>query len=64
MAHNRIEAAQAYTDAIRTGVHALGKDAAKYLAKSVVVQVGNQKIEGAAEVQRRITGVWPNTPVL
>ena len=64
MAHNRIEAAQAYTDALRTGVHALGESAAKYLAKSVVVQVGNQKIEGAKEVQNRITGVWPNTPVL
>lgn len=63
MATNHIEAAQAYVDALRTGVPALGQAAGKYLAPDVVVQAGNQKIEGRDEVQHRITGVWPNTPV-
>jgi len=60
----KAEAAQAYVDALRTGLHKLGKEAGKYLAKDVVVQVGNQKIEGKDEAERRVTGVWPNTPVL
>src|SRR5712692_9387985 len=64
MAFNRVESAQAYVDALKTGVHELGKRAEKYLAPNVVVQVGNQKTEGRAEAVRRITGVWPNTPVL
>ena len=60
----KIEAAQAYVDALRTGLHKLGKEAGKYLAKDIVVKVGNQTIEGREEAERRITGVWPNTPVL
>jgi hypothetical protein len=64
MAYNRVEAAQAYIDAVKTGVPSLGKNAGKYLAKDVVVQVGNQKIEGAKEAEKRITGIWPNTPVM
>jgi hypothetical protein len=63
VATNHIEAAQAYVDAMRTGVPALGQAAGKYLAPNVVAQVGNQRFEGRDEVQRRITGVWPNTPV-
>lgn len=63
MASNRLEAAQAYVDALRTGVPALGKAAGKYLADNVVVQVGNQTFEGREEAERRITGVWPLTPV-
>lgn len=63
MASNRIEAAQAYVDALRTGVPALGKAAGQHLAPNVTVQVGNQKIEGREEAERRITGVWPQTPV-
>jgi hypothetical protein len=63
MASNRVEAVQAYVDALRTGVPALAKAAGKYLAPNVAVQVGNQKVEGAEEAERRITGVWPQTPV-
>ncbi len=63
MATDRVEAVQAYVDALRTGVPALAQAAGKYLAPNVVVQVGNQKIEGRDEAVRRITGVWPNTPV-
>jgi hypothetical protein len=63
MAANRVEAAQAYVDALKTGVPTLGKAAGEYLAPNVVVQAGNQKIEGKQEVEHRITGVWPNTPV-
>jgi hypothetical protein len=59
-----VEAAQAYVDALKTVVPALAKRASQYLAPDIVVQVGNQKVEGAAEAERRITGVWPNTPVL
>ena len=63
MASNRVEAAQAYVDALRTGVPALGRAAGKHLAADVVVQVGNQKVEGREEAERRVTGVWPQTPV-
>jgi len=64
MAYDKMEAAQAYVDALKTGVPSLGKAAGKYLADNVVVKVGNQKVEGKEEAQNRITGVWPNTPVL
>ncbi len=60
---NRIEAAQAYVDALRTGVPALGRAVAPHLADGVVFTLGEQRIEGAQEVARRVTGVWPQTPV-
>jgi hypothetical protein len=60
----KIEAAQAYIDAVRTGVPALGKAARPHLADNIVVSAGPNKIEGADEAERRITGVWPNTAVM
>jgi pyridoxamine 5'-phosphate oxidase-like protein len=64
VAFNRVEAAQAYVDAMRTGVHSLGKSAGKYLADDIVVKVGSQTVKGKQEAEARITGTWPNTPVL
>lgn len=60
----KLEAAQAYIDAVRTGIPDLAKAARPHLADNIVVSVGPNKIEGAAEAERRITGVWPNTPVM
>lgn len=64
MAHNRLEAAQAYVEALRTGNHQAAIVAAKYLAKDILVSVGQkERHEGYEEVLKRITGPWPNTPV-
>src|SRR5215207_9802456 len=60
----KLEAAQAYIDAVRTGIPDLAKAARPHLADNIVVTLGANKIEGASEAERRITGVWPNTPVM
>ncbi len=59
----RIEAARAYVDALRTGDHAIAAKASPHLAKDITVQVGPRKFEGHDEALKRITGVWPQTPV-
>ena len=70
MASNRVRAVEAYVQAIRSGEHAPAERAAKYLAEDVILS-GNvtvsgppQKIEGHAEVLKRITGFWPITQLL
>ncbi len=64
MAHNRLGAAQAYVEALRTGDHSAAKAVAKYLAKDILVTVGQrERHEGFEQALRRITGAWPNTPV-
>jgi hypothetical protein len=60
----KLEAAQAYVDAVRTGLHKLGAAARPHMAETIVVKVGNQTFEGPDEAERRITGIWPNTPVM
>lgn len=59
----RIAAAQAYVDALRTGDRAAAQAAAPHLGKDIVVQVGQRTFEGYDEALKRITGVWPLTPV-
>src|SRR6266571_95353 len=60
---DRIDAAQAYVDALRTGDRSAAQAAAGFLAKDIVVQVGERLFEGYGEALNRITGVWPLTPV-
>ncbi|MEA2641590.1 MAG: hypothetical protein QOF51_2984 [Chloroflexota bacterium] len=59
----RIEAARAYVEALRTGDRPAAKEAAQYLAPNVVVKVGERTFEGYDAALERITGVWPLTPV-
>ncbi len=60
---NRIEAAEAYVKALSTGDSAAAQAAARHLAKDIVVQVGPRTFDGYEEALKRITGVWPLTPV-
>src|SRR6266571_8577422 len=60
---DRIDAAQAYVDALRTGDRSAAQAAAGFLAKDIMVQVGERTFEGYEEALNRITGVWPLTPV-
>ena len=60
---DRIDAARAYVEALRTGDRSAAQAAAGFLAKDIVVQVGERRLEGHDEALKRITGVWPLTPV-
>jgi hypothetical protein len=59
----RIEAARAYVEALRTGERAAAQAAAPHLASDVTVKVGPREFGGHDEAVKRITGVWPLTPV-
>lgn len=63
MSDIRVQAAEAYTQALRTGEHAASERASKHLAKDVVLSTGRDEISGYDKVVQRITGVWPQTPV-
>jgi hypothetical protein len=63
MTNRRVEAVDAYMKALRTGEHSAAAQAAPYLAPDVVLASGRQDVSGHAEVLKRITGQWPNTPV-
>src|SRR5437899_1025972 len=59
---NRIDAVQAYVKALRTGEHSAAEKVATYLAPEVALAGGKQDCAGKAEVLKRVTGQWPNTP--
>jgi general stress protein 26 len=69
MGNKRIDGAQAYVQAMRTGEGESARLAGRYLAKDVVLAGATvwgrpgATVDGYDEVLRRITGVWPNTPV-
>jgi hypothetical protein len=60
---NRIVAARAYVEALRSGERAAAQAAAPHLATDIVVKVGQREFTGHDEALKRITGVWPLTPV-
>jgi hypothetical protein len=60
---DRIAAVRAYVEALRTGERAAAQAAARHLAQDIVVKVGQRQFEGHDEALKRITGVWPLTPV-
>ena len=67
--NKRLQAAEAYVLAMRTGEFPAVAEASKALAKDVkltgatVWGRSGATVEGHDEVLYRITGVWPNTPV-
>jgi hypothetical protein len=62
-AQDRIDAARTYVEALRTGDRAAAQAAAPHLARDIVVKVGQRQFDGHDEVLKRITGIWPLTPV-
>jgi hypothetical protein len=59
----RVQAADAYVKALRTGEPTATSLAAQSLAADVVLKTANDEISGREAVQARITGQWPLTPV-
>ena len=63
----RLQAAEAYVLALRTGEVPASRQAGTYLADDVVLNTGpaNRRvsIKGHDQVLDRVTGEWPNTPV-
>ncbi|MBV8083627.1 MAG: hypothetical protein JO247_02315 [Chloroflexi bacterium] len=60
----RIEAAEAYVQALKTGEGSATKKASEYLAEDVVLNTGREEVKGYNEVLKRITGQWPQTPTM
>jgi hypothetical protein len=64
---NRLQAADAYVLALRTGEIPASKNASQYLARDVVLTIGSgarkNTVSGYDDVLARISGEWPNTPV-
>jgi hypothetical protein len=63
MANKKVEAAEAYVKALRTGDGSAAVRAAKFLAPDVVLSTGQTEFKGYDAVLQRITGQWPNTPI-
>ncbi len=63
MGNRRVQAVEAYVQAMRTGEGAAAARASKYLAPDVVLSTGREEITGHDPVLGRITGQWPLTPV-
>src|SRR3981081_4275339 len=60
---SRIQAAEAYVKALRTGEPSATDLAGQYLADDVVLATGQDEITGHDNVLKRITGQWPLTSV-
>jgi hypothetical protein len=60
---SRIQAAEAYIKALRTGEPSASQLASNYLADDVVLATAQGEVTGRDEVVKRITGQWPLTPV-
>ena len=59
----RIQAAEAYVKALRTGEPSATQQASRYLADDVVLATAQGEVAGHDNVLQRITGQWPLTPV-
>jgi len=64
MTSTRVQAAEAYVKALRTGEPSAAEQVSRYLADDVVLNVGQDEVTGRANVLKRITGQWPLTPTL
>ena len=60
---DRVAAADAYVQALRTGEHSAVRQLAPHLAPDVVLATGGEEVAGAEAVLGRVSGQWPNTPV-
>ena len=59
----QVQAVESYVQAMRTGEGSAARQAGRFLADDVVLEVGEEEVVGKADVQARITGQWPMTPV-
>src|SRR5215212_9882424 len=59
----RVQAAEAYVKAMRTGEPSATQLASRYLADDVVLATAQGEVSGHDNVLQRITGQWPLTPV-
>src|SRR5579884_4085148 len=63
MTNTRVQAAEAYVKALRTGESGAAQQAGRFMADTVVLAAGNDEVSGREQVLKRITGQWPLTPV-
>ena len=61
MVNKRVEAAEAYVQALRTGEASAAERAATFLAADVELVEGKATFRGQVQVLQRITGWWPFT---
>jgi len=59
----QVRAVENYVQAMRTGEGSAARQAGHFLADDVVLVIGEEEIVGKTDVQERITGQWPMTPV-
>src|SRR5438128_12634556 len=59
----RVQAAEAYVKALRTGENAAAAQAGRLMTDSVVLVAADDEGTGRDNVVNRITGQWPLTPV-
>ncbi len=64
MSNKRVEAAEAYVQSLKTGEASASERVSKYLASDVVLSTGREEVKGHDDVLKRVTGIWPFTPVL
>ena len=63
MADQRVHAAEAVVQSMRTGERVASNRAAEHLAEDVVLDTGREQVKGKAAVLERISGEWPFTPI-
>jgi hypothetical protein len=63
MPDERVHAAEAVVQSIRTGERVASARASEHLAEDVVLDTGREQVKGKAAVLERISGEWPATPV-
>ncbi len=64
MADKKLLAVEKYILAFRSGEHSAVRDVSPHLAADVVLSTGRDEIKGHKDVLARVTGIWPNTPVM
>lgn len=61
---DRVEAAEAYIRALRSGEESAARRAEPFLAEGVEATLASGTLKGRQAVLEHISGDWPNTPVL
>src|SRR6266508_2286084 len=63
MSDKRVQAAEAFTQSVRTGERIASRYLEPHLAEDVVLDTGREQVSGKAAVLERVSGVWPSTPI-
>ena len=63
MSDKRVQAAEAFTQSVRTGERIASKYLEPHLAEDVVLDTGREQVSGKAAVLERVSGVWPSTSI-